>query len=50
MRPDEARPIKEIADRPGQGYVRVSSLIGGVVLTAVGTLLLLRPEWLSFGR
>jgi hypothetical protein len=33
----------------GQGYVRISSLIGGVVLTAVGALLLLRPEWLSFG-
>lgn len=32
----------------GQGYVRVASLAGGIVLTAVGALLLLRPEWLSF--
>jgi hypothetical protein len=30
-------------------YVRYSHLAGGVVLLAVGALLLLRPEWLMFG-
>jgi hypothetical protein len=32
----------------GQGYVRASSLVGGIVLTVIGILLLFRPEWLSF--
>ncbi len=30
-------------------YSRYSHLIGGVVLCGVGALLLLRPEWLTFG-
>jgi hypothetical protein len=30
-------------------YVRFSHLAGGVVLLAIGALLLLRPEWLMFG-
>ena len=30
-------------------YTRFSQLAGGFVLLAVGTLLLLRPEWLMFG-
>lgn len=30
-------------------YTRYSHLIGGVVLCCVGSLLLLRPEWLAFG-
>jgi hypothetical protein len=30
-------------------YVRYSHLAGGVVLLAIGALLLLRPEWLMFG-
>lgn len=30
-------------------YSRYSHLIGGVVLCAIGALLLLRPEWLTFG-
>ena len=30
-------------------YARWSNLIGGVVLVAIGALLLLRPEWLAFG-
>lgn len=31
------------------GYSRFSHLAGGVVLLAIGALLLLRPEWLMFG-
>jgi hypothetical protein len=31
------------------GYSRFSYLAGGVVLLAIGALLLLRPEWLMFG-
>jgi len=31
------------------GYTRFSSLAGGIVLLALGALLLLRPEWLMFG-
>jgi thiol-disulfide isomerase/thioredoxin len=30
-------------------YVRFSHLAGGIVLLAIGALLLLRPEWLMFG-
>ena len=30
-------------------YSRFSHLAGGVVLLAIGALLLLRPEWLMFG-
>jgi hypothetical protein len=30
-------------------YVRFAHLAGGVVLLAIGALLLLRPEWLMFG-
>jgi hypothetical protein len=30
------------------GYSRFSHLAGGIVLLAIGTLLLLRPEWLMF--
>ena len=30
-------------------YTRFSHLAGGVVLFAIGALLLLRPEWLMFG-
>lgn len=30
-------------------YARYSHLIGGTVLVAIGTLMLLRPEWLMFG-
>ena len=33
----------------GTGYSRFSHLAGGVVLLAIGALLLLRPEWLMFG-
>lgn len=33
----------------GTRYARWSHLIGGVVLLAIGVLLLLRPEWLVFG-
>jgi glutaredoxin len=32
----------------GTGYAHYSRLIGGVVLLLLGTLLLLRPEWLVF--
>lgn len=32
----------------GLRYTRVSNLVGGVVLVALGALLLVRPEWLSF--
>jgi thiol-disulfide isomerase/thioredoxin len=31
------------------GYSRFSHLAGGIVLLAIGALLLLRPEWLMFG-
>jgi hypothetical protein len=30
-------------------YAHHAQLVGGVVLTAVGVLLILRPQWLSFG-
>jgi hypothetical protein len=30
-------------------YLRQAHLIGGVVLLAIGALMLLRPEWLMFG-
>jgi hypothetical protein len=30
-------------------YSRVSHLVGGVVLLAIGTLLLFKPGWLMFG-
>lgn len=30
-------------------YVRYSHLLGGIVLLVIGALLILRPEWLSFG-
>jgi len=30
-------------------YARASRLLGGIVLVILGTLLLLRPEWLMFG-
>jgi len=30
-------------------YTRTSHLLGGIVLVILGTLLLLRPEWLIFG-
>jgi len=30
-------------------YARISHLPGGIVLVILGTLLLLRPEWLMFG-
>lgn len=33
----------------GVRYVRVSHLLGGIVLVTLGALLLLRPEWLMFG-
>lgn len=32
----------------GQRFVRASTLLGGLILTSIGTLLLVRPEWLSF--
>lgn len=32
----------------GHSYVRISSLVGGVLLTGIGVLLLFRPEWLPF--
>ncbi len=32
----------------GSRYVRASSLVGGVVLLALGAVLLVRPEWLMF--
>jgi len=31
------------------GYTRFANLAGGIVLLALGALLLLRPEWLMFG-
>lgn len=34
---------------PGTAYARHAQLIGGVVLTLIGALLLVRPEWLMFG-
>lgn len=33
----------------GTRYARASRLLGGVVLTVVGVLLLFRPQWLTFG-
>jgi glutaredoxin len=33
----------------GTRYLRISHLIGGFVLVAIGVLLLLKPEWLMFG-
>lgn len=33
----------------GSRYLRWSRLIGGLLLLAIGVLLLLRPEWLAFG-
>ncbi|MFN0317397.1 MAG: hypothetical protein ACKVQA_20430 [Burkholderiales bacterium] len=32
----------------GSRYVRWSHLVGGIVLLAIGAVLLLRPGWLSF--
>jgi hypothetical protein len=32
----------------GARYARASRLIGGVVLAAIGLMLLFRPQWLSF--
>jgi hypothetical protein len=29
-------------------YARYSHLLGGLVLAAIGALLILRPEWLAF--
>lgn len=34
----------------GSRYLRWSRLIGGLLLLAIGVLLLLRPQWLAFGR
>jgi hypothetical protein len=34
---------------PGTSYARHAQLIGGMVLTLIGVLLLVRPEWLMFG-
>ncbi|HWS76357.1 MAG TPA: hypothetical protein VN324_14555 [Quisquiliibacterium sp.] len=33
----------------GTRYVRASSLVGGLLLLALGAVMLLRPEWLLFG-
>lgn len=33
----------------GTRYTRVSNLVGGMLLLALGALLLLRPEWLMVG-
>lgn len=33
----------------GSNHVRASNLIGGVILLVIGVLMLLRPEWLTFG-
>lgn len=33
----------------GARYARASRLVGGVVLAAIGLMLLFRPQWLSFG-
>jgi hypothetical protein len=32
----------------GARYARASRLVGGVVLAAVGLMLLFRPQWLAF--
>ena len=33
----------------GTRYTRASNLIGGLLLLALGAVMLLRPEWLMFG-
>ena len=32
----------------GARYTRAASLVGGVLLLALGVVMLLRPEWLMF--